>query len=492
MGLFFSQAGGLSVNENHQNAPKQNTFLTTLRRKGLKVLALCERARVSFSRHPISPLFYAVILALAIGAVTFNGMYSRAYVLTVDGEELGVVSSESDVEAMVAHIEHRASDVLGESYDYNADITLTPAITAAGGFDDMGRMEDTMFAGVGAWKDAISITVDGEFLGYAPDCESVNDLLDRVAEPYVTEYTTGYGFVEEIKVENVEVPSNTVYDLDSIYELLTTHVVEEEFYIVVKGDTFNHIAYSLDMTPADLSALNPGVNINQIQIGQQLLIQEAIPYLSVYTYENRTYDTVIHSPVEEIPTADLYIGVTKIKSEGEDGAAIENADITFLNGIEVGREIKEVTVTKEATPTYTYVGTTPRPKTASNGYYIWPTTTHRITSPYGYRYIFGKYEFHLGIDIGASYGTAIKAADGGKVTYAGWKGSYGKLVIITHDDGSQTYYAHCSSLLVKYGDKVYQGQTIAKIGSTGNSTGPHLHFEIRIGGKTVDPKKYLP
>ena len=72
------------------------------------------------------------------------------------------------------------------------------------------------------------------------------------------------------------------------------------------------------------------------------------------------------------------------------------------------------------------------------------------------------------------------------------KGSYGKLVIVTHDDGSQTYYAHCSQLLVKYGDKVYQGQTIAKVGSTGNSTGPHLHFEIRIKGKTVDPLKYLP
>jgi len=479
------------VNENNQNAPKKNTVLTTLRRKGLKVLALCERARVSFSRHPISPLLYAVILALAIGAVTFNGMYSRAYVLTVDGQELGVVSSESDVETMVAHIENRASDVLGEAYNYDADITLTPAITSADGFDDMGQMEDTMFAGVGAWKDACSITVNGELLGYAPDCAAINELLERVAEPYFTEYTTGYGFVEEVKVENVEVPSNTEYDLESIYELLTTHIVEEEFYTVQKGDTFNQIAYSLDMTPADLSSLNPGVNINQIQIGQQLLIQEAIPYLSVYTYENQTYETVIHSPVEEIPTADLYIGVTKIKEEGEDGAAIENADITFLNGIEVGREIKNVTVTKEATPTYTYVGTTPRPKTASNGYYIWPTTGY-ISSRYGWRNIFGGSSYHGGLDIANSYGTPIVAADGGLVTYSGWNnGGYGYLVVITHDDGSQTYYGHNSSLLVSKGERVYQGQTIAKMGSTGRSTGNHCHFEIRINGQRVNPSNYL-
>ena len=480
------------MNETRQDAPQKNMFLTKLRRKGLKVLAYCERARVSFSRHPISPLFYAVILALAIGAVTFNGMYSRAYVLTVDGEELGIVSSESDVETMVAHVESRASDILGESYNYDADIQLTPAITSSDGFDDMGEMEDTMFVSVGALVEACAIKVNGELLGYAPTQEAMEEMLERVAQPYFTDYTTGYEFVEDVELYSVELPSNTEYDLESIYELLTTFTVEEAYYTVQKGDTFNHIAYSLDMTPADLSALNPGININKIQIGQQLVIQEAIPYLSVRTFENKTYETVIPSPVEEIPTADLYIGVTKIKEQGEDGSAIENADITYVNGVEVDREIIHTAVTESATTTYTYVGTTPRPKTASNGYYIWPTTTHRITSPYGYRYIFGRYEFHLGVDIGASYGTNIKAADGGKVTYSGWKGSYGKLVIITHDDGSQTYYAHCSQLLVKYGDKVYQGQTIAKVGSTGNSTGPHLHFEIRIKGKTVDPLKYLP
>ena len=480
------------MNETHQNAPQKNTFLTNLRRKGLKVLAYCERARVSFSRHPVSPLLYAVILALAIGAVTFNGMYSRAYVLTVDGEELGVVSSESDVEAMVTHVESRASDILGETYNYDADIQLTPAITSSGNFDDISEMEDTMFAGVGALVEAVSITVNGELLGYGPSREAVEEMLERVAQPYFTDYTTGYDFVEEVKIDSVELPSNTEYDLESIYELLTTYTVEEAYYTVQKGDTFNHIAYSLDMTPADLSALNPGININKIQIGQQLVIQEAVPYLSVRTYENKTYEAVVPSPVEEIPTADLYIGVTKIKEQGEDGMAIHNADITYVNGSEVDRVINHTATTKAATTTYTYVGTTPRPKTASNGYYIWPTTTHRITSPYGYRYIFGRYEFHLGVDIGASYGTSIKAADGGRVTYSGWKGSYGKLVIVTHDDGSQTYYAHCSQLLVSYGDKVYQGQTIAKVGSTGNSTGPHLHFEIRINGKTVDPLKYLP
>ncbi|MPM65190.1 Murein hydrolase activator EnvC [bioreactor metagenome] len=115
-----------------------------------------------------------------------------------------------------------------------------------------------------------------------------------------------------------------------------------------------------------------------------------------------------------------------------------------------------------------------------------------ITSRFGYRYIFGSYSFHSGIDIANTYGTAIRAADGGTVTFSGWKGSYGKLVIVDHGNGKQTYYGHCSSMLVSVGDKVYQGQTIARVGSTGRSTGNHCHFEIKINGTSVNPTSYLP
>lgn len=98
---------------------------------------------------------------------------------------------------------------------------------------------------------------------------------------------------------------------------------------------------------------------------------------------------------------------------------------------------------------------------------------------------------HTGLDIAAATGTPIRVAMSGKVSFAGWKGSYGKLVIVDHGDGVQTYYAHCSSILVSTGETVKQGETIAKVGTTGNSTGPHLHLEIRINGKHVNPQNYL-
>ncbi|MEG0296509.1 MAG: peptidoglycan DD-metalloendopeptidase family protein [Clostridium sp.] len=116
-----------------------------------------------------------------------------------------------------------------------------------------------------------------------------------------------------------------------------------------------------------------------------------------------------------------------------------------------------------------------------------------VTSPFGYRIhpITGNKTFHKGVDFGNSRGTPIKASKGGTVSHSGWISGYGNTIIINHGDGQQTLYAHADSLSVSVGQSVSQGQEVAKVGSTGNSTGPHLHFEIRINGECVDPMKYL-
>ena len=110
-----------------------------------------------------------------------------------------------------------------------------------------------------------------------------------------------------------------------------------------------------------------------------------------------------------------------------------------------------------------------------------------LTSRYGYRW--GR--THTGIDIGAPTGTAVKCAAAGKVTFSGWKGELGNLVVVTHANSIQTYYGHCSKLLVTAGQTVSAGDVIAKVGSTGRSTGSHLHFEIRINGGSINPQGYI-
>jgi len=129
-----------------------------------------------------------------------------------------------------------------------------------------------------------------------------------------------------------------------------------------------------------------------------------------------------------------------------------------------------------------------------NGKFGFPLTSYtRMSSPYGYRIhpITGTRKLHSGVDYAAPYGTSILAAEDGTVLTAGWNSGYGYCVTINHGGGYVTLYGHCSSLLVTAGQKVKRGQTIAKVGSTGNSTGNHLHFEVRVNGSPVDPTGYL-
>ena len=128
------------------------------------------------------------------------------------------------------------------------------------------------------------------------------------------------------------------------------------------------------------------------------------------------------------------------------------------------------------------------------GKVAWPCpASSRITSQYGYRILFGVRDFHTGIDIGASTGTNIVAAESGTVILAsyGWNGGYGNYIIINHGNGLTTRYAHTSKLYVSAGQTVSRGQVIAAVGSTGNSTGPHLHFEVRQNGSHKNPLNYL-
>ncbi|MBQ1906967.1 MAG: peptidoglycan DD-metalloendopeptidase family protein [Firmicutes bacterium] len=128
----------------------------------------------------------------------------------------------------------------------------------------------------------------------------------------------------------------------------------------------------------------------------------------------------------------------------------------------------------------------------AGGTMLWPSAASRyISSPFGNRVLFGVKEFHTGIDIAAAAGTNILAANSGTVIKAGYNNSYGYMIMIDHGGGIVTLYAHSSKLLVSTGDVVARGQVIALIGSTGRSTGPHLHFEVRVNGAYQNPLNYV-
>lgn len=460
-----------------------------LRRQGSRVY---HRIISSVADRPVlDPLPFLAITA-AIGVASVVGtVYTPAYAVTVNGVKLGIVSEPVVFERVVDRVESRASTILGYDYVINSDVDYQLALVRKDEVSSISGFETYLFNQVGEVMKSYVLTVDGTFIGAAVNQADLNSLLDQIKAPYLTANTIDSGFMADVRVTREYTSTDVMQDLSKMAGTLTQNVNGETTYEVVKGDTFMAIAFANDMTVPELQELNPDVNVDKLSIGQLLTVKETIPYLSVRTVDSVTYNEAIPCPVQEVDDSSMYQGETKVLDPGVPGEALIQADITYINGKERDRTVNETTVLSEATTKVVAVGTKERPSWYPNGYFVWPCSGN-ITSPFGYRTIFGSYSFHSGIDIATSYGTSIRASDGGTVIFSGWKGTYGNLVIIDHGNGYQTYYGHCSRLLVSVGNKVYQGQTIAKVGSTGRSTGNHCHFEVRINGTAVNPRSYLP
>ena len=242
-------------------------------------------------------------------------------------------------------------------------------------------------------------------------------------------------------------------------------------YEVVSGDTLSTIAEKFEISVNTLKWAN-GLSGNNpiIQPTQVLKIPQG--------------DGVIH----KIATGDTISSIASKYRADKDAIMPANPEVEFAVGNEIfipgGRpeDPKPVVVPKNQSTSYKIVESSVSVNYDSSNYH-WPANG-TITQ------YFGRTNFnsnHTGIDVAAPVGTAIRAAKAGTVKKASWYGGYGYLVIIDHGGGVETYYGHCSSFKVSEGDWVEKGQTIAGMGSTGYSTGSHLHFEIRVNGKPINP-----
>lgn len=195
-------------------------------------------------------------------------------------------------------------------------------------------------------------------------------------------------------------------------------------------------------------------------------------------------------------TDNLFVGQSKVKRKGKKGLKKVTKEVTKENGEVVKTKVKEQVLLKKPKQQVKLVGTKANPQEGviaseesieGTGRLARPVSAINITSQFGPRW--GR--THRGVDLAMPSGSSISAADKGTVVFAGYSGSYGNLVKIDHGNGMMTYYAHCSAIIAGNGQVVKKGQTIAKVGSTGRSTGPHLHFEVLINQSNVNPMNYL-
>ncbi len=243
-------------------------------------------------------------------------------------------------------------------------------------------------------------------------------------------------------------------------------------YTVVKGDTLWSISQRYDVKMNSIISTNNLKEISRLSIGQKLKLP--ITNMDIAKAEGYNQDTVAEEIIYYVKKGESLWSISReynVKLE----AIIAANSIADASKISAGQQLR--------------IPNVPGARSSICNF-IWPVRG-RITSPYGMRVISGRKDFHAGIDIGGPTGTNIVAAESGRVSYAGYMRGYGNVIILSHNGGYSTVYGHNSVNLVKKGQYVNKGSVIAKMGSTGNATGPHLHFEIRSSGKPVNPISYL-
>ena len=405
------------------------------------------------------------------------------------------VSSKRVAKHAAANISDITVETLGESSCAISDelIQYDTGLVRRSEISDKAELEQDLADEVGLVTYGYSLYINDELLGSTEYEGALDDLLEQLKQLYVSPDTLSVDFVEDVRIAKGYVPTESVMNLGHIAEILSSTKAGEVTYTVEKGDTWGKIANDHGLSSAQLEAINPGYDIDHIHVGDSLTISNAVPYLTIVVTERQNYVDPVDYDITYEDDSSLYKGDYRVISKGVYGTADVLADVVYVNGVETERTVlSSVTLTSPVTE-HRARGTKPRPSWAPSGNFRWPTSG-RITSYFGYRNtgIRGASTNHKGIDIAVPYGTPIYAADGGTVTFSGYKGAMGYVVIIDHGNGYCTYYEHNSSLLVSYGAHVYKGQQIAKAGRSGVASGVHCHFGITRNGTYVNPLKYLP
>ena len=447
----------------------------------------------SQKRFRLRPAGFLGVAALVAVVALFFSFYTFGTTVIYDGERVATVTSRSTVQDVCDQLETVTSSTLGTRFTIDSDlIQYSSGLMPRQEVVDADTLEEDLSSEIGLVSFGYALYVDGELVGATPYEGALEELLDQLKKNATNENTISCDFQEDVEIREEYVPSDKIMNLGYLAEMLYSTKTEEVTYTVQKGDTWSEIANSHDMTSSELLAMNPGYDVDRLAIGEVLTLSAAVPYLTITVTQRESYVQEIPYDVEYVDSQYLYKGDYKVLSAGKYGSADVVANVTYVNGEEVKREVLSSVVLVNPVTEQQARGTKERPTWLPTGSFRWPCSGS-ITSYFGYRSSPGGIGStnHKGLDIANGYGTPIYAADGGTVIYAGWMSGYGYAVKIDHGNGYVTLYGHNSRLLVSAGDHVYKGQQIARMGSTGNSTGNHCHFEIQYNGVPKNPLNYL-
>ena len=444
-------------------------------------------------------------VALFLCVVSMAGKLSFAVSVTYNGEQLGYVQSEAVAE--------EAKQIVTGRLVYLSDserVTIEPSYSLEI-IDNTSMMNEYQLADKlitysgGELVTAKGLYVNDVFYGA---CEGEGNEIETALQEVLDSRSSGnenetVSFVDNVQVvPGVYISDNLIPVEDMVAQIKSTDS-SDHFYTASAGETASTVADASNITVETLQDLNPDLGIEsgstKFNEGQQLVVSEQDTFLPVQVTRTETYTEEVPFDTETSKSSNYVKGTVKTLTKGVNGENEVTAKVSYVDGEEVSREVLSSRVLKEPVTEEIVEGTaTPVSLSGSTGSgkidsgFIWPLSgNYYVSSDFGWRSM-GN---HGGIDIclrGGTYGASVRSCAAGTVIYSGWYGTYGKLVKIDHGNGLQTYYAHNSELLVSVGDYVGQGEVIAKAGSTGNVTGPHVHLEVRVNGVRQNPLNYLP
>jgi len=298
-------------------------------------------------------------------------------------------------------------------------------------------------------------------------------------------------FDQDIEITEIELEEEVFISVNEAEAMINENVEEAVFYTVVSGDSFWMIAEESDIPLSKLIELNPDMNPERIWPGNKIMFTPADPKLDITVKFQNTLVEPLEFVTEYVQDNSLYASQRVTVKDGVEGQVRVTYDITMVNGYSTSVEVLNEEVLLEPVTRVVRVGTK-RTLTRSSQTNF-GVVTGRLTSGFGYRKdpISGVRKFHNAIDIAAPRGTPVYAYTNGKVVTAGWGNMTGNYVVVDHGSGLRTKYLHLSSISVSVGQTVTVGQKLGGVGTTGYSTGNHLHFEVTKNGVAVNPLLYL-
>ncbi len=437
----------------------------------------------------LAKMLYSYIAPMVCGlifVITVTLGLNREYAIQVmvGDEPIGTINNYTVLENANKIIENKLVSTNDQSWSLDSSIRMV-GMKSDEIIDERQLANNILATSDENIVEATGLYVNGNFVGAVQDPTQLNNSLASLKAPYENgDPNRTVSFVEPVSVLDGIFFTDSVVPDSQLANMVTSEVSGEKHYTVVSGDNPWVIARKNGITLNTLYTLNPGMEGGGMWVGDDVIVGASVPFLQVKYVETSTRQVEIPYTTKTERNNSMNLGTSKVSQAGEKGLNEQTVESTYIDGILQSEVVTQTTVLKEPVQEIIQQGTLWNGQViqGGNGRLIWPTAAGRVSRGFA-----GQYPSHNGVDIAAPIGTHIYAADSGVVTKAKYTNvGYGVYLEIEHG-GYQTLYGHCSRLLVSVGQQVTQGQVVAYMGSTGNSTGPHLHFEVKRGNYRYDP-----